>query len=335
MALIKCPECGKEISDKAGACPHCGCPIGNMTQPIQNNDGKSNKGSKKILIGVVAVVAIAGTGYYFGIAKPQQHLAEQKAVYEEAQDLIDEGKYDKAIEKLNSIIDYDGAQDAINEAETGKEKATYLEAENLLEQGKYDDGIELLNTIPDYPETAETIEQAKYESYAYSAVKAVKEILKNPDSLNVYDVKFYDGFKEDESDNKEETDANEESDSKEDDVSTENKSKDAESEDNEATSKYPTVVMHCGAQNGFGGNTESYASCTYSEEDGEYTLDGFTNELDLDELDEDDDDYLFFAISARLINEYYDNGNEVGSINTERFNTVLKNAAYGSVKIIQ
>lgn len=27
MALINCPECGKEISDKAVACPHCGCPI--------------------------------------------------------------------------------------------------------------------------------------------------------------------------------------------------------------------------------------------------------------------------------------------------------------------
>lgn len=27
MALIKCPECGKEISDKAVACPNCGCPI--------------------------------------------------------------------------------------------------------------------------------------------------------------------------------------------------------------------------------------------------------------------------------------------------------------------
>ena len=26
MALIKCPECGKEISDKAAACPNCGCP---------------------------------------------------------------------------------------------------------------------------------------------------------------------------------------------------------------------------------------------------------------------------------------------------------------------
>ena len=27
MALIKCPECGKEVSDKAKACPNCGCPI--------------------------------------------------------------------------------------------------------------------------------------------------------------------------------------------------------------------------------------------------------------------------------------------------------------------
>lgn len=29
MALIKCPECGREISDKAGSCPHCGYPISN------------------------------------------------------------------------------------------------------------------------------------------------------------------------------------------------------------------------------------------------------------------------------------------------------------------
>lgn len=25
--LIKCVECGKEISDKASVCPHCGCPV--------------------------------------------------------------------------------------------------------------------------------------------------------------------------------------------------------------------------------------------------------------------------------------------------------------------
>lgn len=27
MALIKCSECGKEISDKAASCPGCGCPV--------------------------------------------------------------------------------------------------------------------------------------------------------------------------------------------------------------------------------------------------------------------------------------------------------------------
>ena len=27
MALIRCPECGKEVSDLAAACVHCGCPL--------------------------------------------------------------------------------------------------------------------------------------------------------------------------------------------------------------------------------------------------------------------------------------------------------------------
>jgi hypothetical protein len=26
MALVPCPECGRQISTKAEACPHCGCP---------------------------------------------------------------------------------------------------------------------------------------------------------------------------------------------------------------------------------------------------------------------------------------------------------------------
>ena len=27
MAIIKCPECGKDVSDKAEACIHCGYPL--------------------------------------------------------------------------------------------------------------------------------------------------------------------------------------------------------------------------------------------------------------------------------------------------------------------
>ena len=32
MALIKCKECGKEISDKATNCIHCGCPVNSITK---------------------------------------------------------------------------------------------------------------------------------------------------------------------------------------------------------------------------------------------------------------------------------------------------------------
>lgn len=37
MALINCPECGKEISDRAAACPNCGCPV-EIAQPVQKTD---------------------------------------------------------------------------------------------------------------------------------------------------------------------------------------------------------------------------------------------------------------------------------------------------------
>lgn len=37
MALINCPECGKQISDKAISCPNCGYPINFQNQQVQQN----------------------------------------------------------------------------------------------------------------------------------------------------------------------------------------------------------------------------------------------------------------------------------------------------------
>lgn len=44
MALINCPECGKEVSDKASACIHCGCPLKDKNINIlgNQNDRKIN-----------------------------------------------------------------------------------------------------------------------------------------------------------------------------------------------------------------------------------------------------------------------------------------------------
>lgn len=33
MALINCPECGGQVSDRAPVCPHCGFPLSGATEP--------------------------------------------------------------------------------------------------------------------------------------------------------------------------------------------------------------------------------------------------------------------------------------------------------------
>lgn len=49
MALIKCPECGKEFSDRAAACPNCGCPV----EAISENEKEEISGTPRTIDTVV------------------------------------------------------------------------------------------------------------------------------------------------------------------------------------------------------------------------------------------------------------------------------------------
>jgi len=65
MSLIKCTECGKEISDKAQACPNCGCPVGCSAAeaPAPTSVAPTNKKrslKKHILFILLAVIGVAG-----------------------------------------------------------------------------------------------------------------------------------------------------------------------------------------------------------------------------------------------------------------------------------
>ena len=63
MALIKCVECGKDISDTVKSCPHCGMKV----KKVKDNQDSGSK-NKKIIIIVVSVVLVLimlrKIGYY-------------------------------------------------------------------------------------------------------------------------------------------------------------------------------------------------------------------------------------------------------------------------------
>ena len=79
MALIKCPECGRDISDKANACVHCGYPLSKvadnaekkesnkeLTQTVESqetllpNKAKKTVSNKtKVIIAVVCILVLA------------------------------------------------------------------------------------------------------------------------------------------------------------------------------------------------------------------------------------------------------------------------------------
>jgi zinc-ribbon domain len=65
MALIKCEDCGRDISDRAPACPNCGAPVGIVQQSGPETvslNGDDFIGTKPLLT-LLAVKAIQSLNY--------------------------------------------------------------------------------------------------------------------------------------------------------------------------------------------------------------------------------------------------------------------------------
>lgn len=273
MALIKCPECGKEVSDKASSCPSCGCPLATIATTVSEQattietQSKKNNNVKKVLpiiIGVVVVAIIGIVIYNIKVVQPRKLEAQNRATYEEAI--------------------------------------------GLLEKGNYEDGNELLQTITGYKDVDAILEQIKWESRVYECITDIRQYLKNPDSLQVYEVVFYDGYKSGLDETK----------------------KTAMEDLVKLGGGEPICVMHRGGQNGFGGNTTGYSLFLCS--DGVYKYMGSCDSLDEDKIDDDDKEEL--AICG-LINLYKDNLETVGDVDLARIKTIIKNDSYSTIKIIE
>jgi hypothetical protein len=73
MALINCPECNKEISDKVSACPHCGYPVSGSPQQVELTAIKLSKPkvNKAIITGFIVIIISVVTFFTFNYFKKQ------------------------------------------------------------------------------------------------------------------------------------------------------------------------------------------------------------------------------------------------------------------------
>lgn len=62
MALIKCGECGKEISSKAVACPNCGAPLQEV-QPVTIRNPRRSSGCSIVML---ILIVVFGSVYLVG-----------------------------------------------------------------------------------------------------------------------------------------------------------------------------------------------------------------------------------------------------------------------------
>ena len=67
MSLIKCPECGKEISDKAISCPTCGNPMtekNNVPQEMIVVQKKESSIGVWIILTIIIIAILGATGVF-------------------------------------------------------------------------------------------------------------------------------------------------------------------------------------------------------------------------------------------------------------------------------
>ena len=79
MALIKCNECGKEISDKATKCVHCGKKVISKEQYIRKQEKKdkrkrTKKGIKKVILIFISIFGIILCYIILGLLFPKKSI---------------------------------------------------------------------------------------------------------------------------------------------------------------------------------------------------------------------------------------------------------------------
>lgn len=176
MALIKCPHCGKEISDKAKKCiyckknivgqfsekkiyickecgnemeekkkicPKCGCPVEKEKRKLPPTVRKMIL----ILIVAFAIIAAACIILFFCL--------HDYFSYKEALNNYNQGNYVLAAEQFKVIGEYKDSSEQYK-------KSIYALAKELYEEGDISGALEKFESIPNYSDSADILKEIYY-----------------------------------------------------------------------------------------------------------------------------------------------------------------------------
>ena len=186
MSIITCPECGKDISDQAEACPHCGFPLKKTTAggqelqraerskrervrtaPRHSADEKKAPRKKRIIIpvGIICLLLILGIGGFLVTRNPVK--------YNEAEELLSAEKYLEASVIYSDLGKYKDSAEKYNVCQ-------YNYAKSLFEGQKYPNAAEIYQTLGDYSDSQEMYNECRYLEaaalYAESDFKGAMDI---------------------------------------------------------------------------------------------------------------------------------------------------------------
>lgn len=121
MALINCKECGKEISDKANKCPHCGFDI-----TKEKHTKATSKGCGYMFFGIAAVIFISvvvGSFSESDNSNIDQITVLDTSVLSIEDKALDSIAYQKQLDSINK-------SDEIAQAEFKKTKAGKIQSKH-------------------------------------------------------------------------------------------------------------------------------------------------------------------------------------------------------------
>ncbi len=120
---------------------------------------KSKKGLIILIIALVVVLAAAAVGLWLFLDAKAEKEAREKLEndYEAAMELVEEGKYDEALEALKELGDYEDSQEQVERLE--QLQKDYDAAVKLLKDKDYEGALEAFEALEDYADSKEQAEE--------------------------------------------------------------------------------------------------------------------------------------------------------------------------------